>query len=453
MNTAAWKKLLTQISKGYVVPVIGNRLLVDKDGASLQRKIAEKLLAYYSLPVDPPLALFHELNDAVSRLRLKTGTNLEDLYIDIDGVIGELTASDADIPVPIQQLAEIKDFRLFVTLTPDDMLARCLRQYYEVNEIVHSPKLPACEARDLPADWQSRSGQVQLLYLFGKSEPAPVYAIHDEDLLEYAHNVITRGKLVPKGFLNELQDRNLLLIGCNFPDWLSRFFLRVTSQNRLSEISNRKYLIIDELEPGESLACFLRCFCRDTEILSQIPPVAFVADLYQHWQDDQPVLPPRPGEAVPRGAMFFISYSRCTDLPRAERLYQALLAHGVKESEVWFDRKSIEPGNVFRRRILDGIWSCSYFIPLLSVSANTRKEAFVFGEWREANERKQYMKCEFIIPVVVDADFDPMRYTADDIVQEWKQLDFGHAPDGVPDARTTEKLRALVREARRGKEN
>ena len=95
---------------------------------------------------------------------------------------------------------------------------------------MHSPKLQTIsEGNDLPQDWSERRGDVQLLYLLGKSSPAANFAIHDEDVLEYAHNVIARGS-VPNVFIGELQQRNLLLIGCNFPDWLSRFFLRATRQ-------------------------------------------------------------------------------------------------------------------------------------------------------------------------------------------------------------------------------
>ena len=84
-----------------------------------------------------------------------------------------------------------------MTLTPDDLLARCLRGRCAVNEIVHSPNLPTSEGKDLPTDWKTRPGEVFLLYLFGKSRSAPMFAIHDEDVLEYAHNLIAHGSQVP----------------------------------------------------------------------------------------------------------------------------------------------------------------------------------------------------------------------------------------------------------------
>jgi len=451
MKDTSWKRLLDQIRDGYIVPVVGPQLLVGADGKiSLQREIAKRLLVKHECELgSQPLPAFHELNAVVSRL--KTETNLQDLYSDVHDAVRELTANDAVIPTPIRQLAQISDFRLFVTLTPDGLLARALRQRCAVNEIVHSPKLPTSEGRDLPPDWHTRAGEVFVLYLFGKLRPAPMFAIHDEDILEYAHNMIARGSQVPKGFLEELQERNLLLIGCNFPDWLSRFFLRVTNKSRLSEKAKREWLI-EQLQPEEGLIGFLRCYSKDTEILSEMPPVDFVAELHARWMAERSAeeqgATPAPAETVSRGAMFFVSYSRSTDLPRAEKFVQALLKLGLAESEVWFDRQAIEPGQDFRNRILDGIRSCRYFLPLLSEGANQREQAFVFREWREANDRRQAMNREFVFPVIVDQDYDPERYTAEP-VRAWANLDFCHAPEGTPDGRTCAKLTKLVREARK----
>jgi len=459
MNEAAWNRLLALIQDGFVVPVVGCRLLVSDEGQhSLQAQIAERLLVLYDLKVDPPLPAFRELNEAVTRLLLKDkdGPKLQDLYVDMHNVIRDVTAApDFVTPLPIRHLAEIADFRLFVTLTPDNLLARSLRRRCAVNEIVHSPRLPTSEAKDLPRDWPQRSGEVQLLYLFGKSRPAPMFAIHDEDILEYAHNVIAHGSNVPTVFLGELQQRNLLLIGCNFPEWLGRFFLRATRLQRFSEQIERHEWLIEQLPPNESLTCFLRSYGKDVEILSDISPVEFIAEMHRRWMathaGGSPTLPIPEEETVPRGTMFFISYSRKTDLPRAEALYQALLELGVSANEVWFDRQTIEPGQDFRQRILEGIQNCRYFLALLSEAANSREEAFVFREWQEANKREPGVNREFLVPVIVAPDYEPERYTARPVLDgNWARLDFGHAPEGVPDARLAKKLRDLVRAARGG---
>ncbi|NMG00796.1 TIR domain-containing protein [Aromatoleum toluolicum] len=461
MNDAAWNRLISQIRDGYVVPVLGPQLLVGPDGReSLQRRVAERLLAMHDCDVDPAdLPPFRELDAAVARLRL-TDASPEELYGDVDAAIQELSATgDAVLPAPLRQLAEITDFRLFVTLTPDGLLARCLRLRGAVNEIVHSPKLPTSESRDLPADWARRAGEVQLLYLFGKARPAQLFAIHDEDVLEYAHNIMSRGSQVPTGFLGELLDRNLLLIGCNFPDWLSRFFLRLTSKDRLSLKAKREWMV-EQQEPESSLSGFLRSYSKGTQIIAQQRPADFVAELYRRWKADQDSRQKDDTETgvgilpradVPSRALFFISYSRATDQARAEAILEALLSLGLAEGEVWFDRQTIEPGNDFADRILDGIRGCRYFLPLLSAAADQRDEAFVFIEWRKANERFQAMNRDFIVPVIVDAEYEPERYTAEP-VRAWGGLDFGHAPEGVPDGRLLAKLKSLVRDARRPRE-
>ena len=44
---------------------------------------------------------------------------------------------------------------------------------------------------------------------------------------------------------SEIRSANMLLIGCHFPDWLSRFLVRVAAPKRLSEQPRRKDFIIE----------------------------------------------------------------------------------------------------------------------------------------------------------------------------------------------------------------
>ncbi len=470
MRDSAWKRLIEKIHEGNVVPVIGSRLLVGADGqSSLQAQIAQRVLKEFDAcrqekgrPPLPaclePLPPFRELSEVIAQLRgIVDAQELQQVpYECVHHAIRDITSTaDFAIPAPIRQLSEIADFRLFVTLTPDDLLARSLRRRCAVREVVHSPNLPTSEGKDLPRDWNETPGEVHVLYLFGKECSSPMFAIHDEDLLEYAHNVITRGSHVPTGFLDELQQRNLLLLGCNFPDWLTRFFLRATNRKRLSERVNQSWMI-EPMQPEESLTRFLEAYSKETEILSQDPPIEFVAELHRRWMaehgarlEDDPDR--KREEQVPPRAMFFLSYSRQTDLVRVEKLYQVLLTLGVTESEVWFDRKTIEPGEDFGRRIIDGIHGCRYFLPLLSRSADRREEGFVFTEWDEATKVNRRMNRSFLLPIIVDVEYEPDKYRQASV---WKwtydKLDFGHAPEGEPNGQLLAKLRDLVRDARRG---
>jgi hypothetical protein len=460
MKDAAWKRLLDQIRDGFVVPIVGCRLLVDAQGKSgLQAQVARKVLAANGLEVEADaLPPFRELNEAVTRLRRNNPEKWQDYYGDVDDALREVAgADDFIVPAPIRDLAEIDGFRLLVTLTPDDLLARSLRKSRQVNEIVHAPKQTTGWGKDLPSDWIERRDQVQLLYLLGKSSSTPVFAIHDEDVLEYAHNVISRGSHVPNAFIGELQQRNLLLIGCNFPDWLSRFFLRATRQNRLDlQGDRRREWLVEPPKPEESLIRFLQSYSKDTQVLSDSEPVDFVTELHQRWMaayraQSGPPIAPTPG-STPGQAKFFISYSRETDLKRAEALFKALIDLGASKEEIWFDGLSIDPGEDLDTRIKRVIDRCRHFLPLLSHAADQREEGYVFKEWNWANARWEMVNREdFIVPIVVDADCNPELYKARQVLKgKWTDVLFGHAPEGVPDHQLSGKLKDLVSQMRSG---
>lgn len=451
-----WNRLLKSIEEGQVVPVIGSQLLTfgpENSRQTLQRRAAEQLLGLRD--EDPEkicLSPGRELHDAVSYLKSRADVNLQDLYGDISDALDALVSGPGfQMPAALRQIAAISDFRLLVTLSPDPLLAKAIRSRSAVNEVIHSPYLPTSEAGDLPQDWLRRSGESYLLYLFGKAKSTPVFAIHDEDVLEYAHNLFTRGSNVPGRFLGELQQRNLLLIGCNFPDWLSRFFMRLTNQTRLADKKTRAWLVEDDRhQPG--LTSFFKGFSRETEFLSDVSPEAFVAELHRRWLARRTPNEEKAEDSVkaPGSTLFFISYSRATDLPAAQKLFESLRQQGVGENEIWFDRNAIEPGQDFQNSILDGIRGCRYFLPLISAAADRFDEKFFRREWKQAIDRSGAIAGrDFVVPLIVDSDYDPLAYKR--VPRDWTEhIDFGHAPAGVPDPRTRNRLNQLIRDERRG---
>ena len=453
MTDADWDELLGSMSEGMVVPVVGARLLLEADGrSSLQTRVAERLLAANG--VSPPaggLPPFREVMEAVTLLK-DLGKDVQRLYNPIHQALEDLRRQGLPVPRPMEQLAEITDFRLIVTLTPDDLLKQALEgRSRSVNEIVHSPKLPTDQGSDLPGDWARLGGPVQLLYLFGKSRANPLYAIHDEDMLEYAHNIIVGGSNTPKAFLGALQDRSLLLVGCNFPEWMSRFMLRATRKGRLADQRGVQGWLVEPLGHEDPVTKFLGKYSPATSVLSSVGPAQFVDELHRRWMERQmPAGPESSTNAarptMPASAMFFISYSRQTDLARAVRLFESLRGLGVTESEIWFDRKSLDPGVDFEQRIYDGIRRCRYFLPLISRAATDREEAWVFREWSDATKRLDGLNRPFLVPLVVDTDFQPEAYQQPSVVN-WRErkINLGHAPEGALDAQAVYYLTKLVR--------
>lgn len=452
-----WNRLLKAIEEGQVVPIVGSQLLTWEDQnipQSLQQRVAKRVLEFNNFDTTSiNLTPHRELHEAVTLL--KSTVNLQDLYGDIaDALDAVIKEPNFKLPGSIEKLAAISSFKLLVTLTSDTLLAQALRKRVAVNEIVHSPNLPTSEAGDLAVDWLKKPGEVNLLYLFGKAKSTPVFAIHDEDTLEYAHNLLSRGSNVPLRFVGELQQRGLLFIGSNFPDWLSRFLLRLTNQTRLADKKTRAWLVEDG-NIREELALFLNGFSRETEIISELSPQAFIDELYSRWlvrnsptaASDSAKQNQAPD---PLSVAFFISYSRATDLPAAEQLYQTMREQGLAENEIWFDRTAIEPGGDFQKLIFEGIHSCRYFLPLISKAADSFDEKFFYREWNAAIDRSKGISGrEFVVPIILDEEYNPQGYAR--VPQDWSDsIDFGHAPGGVADARTRQHLTKLIRELRRG---
>jgi TIR domain/SIR2-like domain len=467
MKDKDWRRLLEQMRNGLVVPVIGSRLLVDAQGVPLSARVAQIVIDEAELDINPKsLPPFRELNELVTRLKAQrvAPVELQALYGDVDAALRRLEAEGLEVPTPLRQLAAITDFPLMVTVSHDGLLARALGDAGRgVNEVVHSPKLPTSEGADLPLDWQEHEGVVQVLYLFGKARPTPLFAIHDEDVLEYAHNIIADGSHAPTAFLGALRDRSLLIVGCNFPDWLSRFVLRATRKGRLADPKGGREWLVEGLGQEDPFVGFLGNYSPETEALD-VDPVQFVDELYQRWIAEQKPAVATNGTAgvavaavapaplpSPDSKMFFISYSRTTDLAHAQALKDALMQQlSVGADEIWFDRETLEPGDIYTQRILDGIRSCRYFVPLVSRAATGREKAFVFREWDEATQQLPEMNRKYLLPLVVDADNHPETYQQPSVVA-WRErkINFWHAPSGLPDESALKSLRELVRDARR----
>ncbi len=134
-----------------------------------------------------------------------------------------------------------------------------------------------------------------------------------------------------KRFYSELCTQNLLLIGCNFADWLSRLFIRLSNNQRLAENRSNREFLIEESSASGNLTLFRERFSPDTWAL---PGRAreFVAELARRRQAKYPRSAPRPEVPSPRprsGEAFFISYSR-TDLAAASRFYADLQDIGIE---------------------------------------------------------------------------------------------------------------------------
>lgn len=229
--------LLGHIRHQRLVPIVGPDVCVVDIGGGAEQTlttlIGQRLVEQFGLRVSPGPTT---MDDAVVALlredRERVGI---ELYQAIDDIVADLD------PVPgtaLRDLAAIEDLTLFVSTTPDRLLARALDAVRFqgrglVREISFSPSASS-ESQVVNA----RAGEptdTVVFSLFGQTAPMQSYAIHDEDKLEFLHKLISQAVVIPNWLKDALTRRPMLFIGCEIRDWMGRFLLRLQSDTRLSE--------------------------------------------------------------------------------------------------------------------------------------------------------------------------------------------------------------------------
>jgi hypothetical protein len=447
-----WDDILAHLKQGVLIPIVGPEILRVEDGGratTLSRLIGERLAGRYKLPgwTDDST-----LNDAVRAYIAANGRErAERLYRVVNDIVGEIGSVPPDA---LKRLAAIRDLRLFVSTTFDSLLARALNQVRfagepRTRELWFSPNQSTDEQQK---NARPPAGHEAVVFkLFGEVSSTPQYALHEEDVLEWLHALLTEQARLPEWLAHQLKQQPLLFVGCEISDWLGRFFVRLASAHRLS-LTNKQFFIVGTATARyPSLKDFFVTHCGATTVqVLEVDPTEFVAELHQRWQQRNPQASvdgsADSASPAPHGTIF-ISYVR-EDAANARRLADAIARLG---GDVWLDERRLQPGDRWEDEILTSIRrEVRLFIPVVSQHTETRDEGYVFKEWREAVARSMGIpRRRFIVPIVVDAEYDgnPTRYRQ--VPKEFLDFNFGRAPAGEPDqqlvATLTEEIRAMRR--------
>jgi hypothetical protein len=378
-----------------------------------------------------PLPAEGPLNHVISRY-LQTGGRREEIYPRLRSIMKEAAL---DVPRPLRQLAGIADFTLFVTTTFDSLLERAIneaRPATPARAIIYSPN----SLQDLPCEARKLAGPT-VFHLLGRLSATPDYVITEEDTLEFLCEMQSEAKR-PQLLFDALKNNHLLLLGCGFPDWLARFFIRLAKGGRLSGQRDWREIIADQTTRQDpNLVLFLQNFSYHTQVFTQGDAVEFVEELSRRYTARRPPAPidaPRPvgpavaGPDMPAGAVF-LSYAS-QDLPAVQRLADCLTAAGV---QVWFDKRQLEAGDLYDAKIRRNIKACSLFVPVVSASTQERLEGYFRLEWRLAAERAMQIAdtVPFILPITID-DTDPQEALVPEAFQrsQWSPLPAGEIAPG-----------------------
>lgn len=413
MEDYFWDDLLDYIEEGTVIPIVGRELVTVPAGDGemlLEQHVARQLVERLRLPAD---ALPEDFSlDAVVGEFLADRGRKEELYPRIRSLLRK-----AEFPPSprLLDLARIKHFDLFVTITFDSLLVDAINTERfggnaKTEEIVYSPN----DVQDLRIEKKGLDRPV-VFHLLGKLSASPDYTICDDDMLEFLHALQTDSRR-PHLLFDELKNNHLLILGCSFANWLTRFFIRMAKNQPLSLRRDRMEVLVDSRATQSSdLVMFLDHFSYNTKVIPGTPD-DFVVELTRRWLDRYPegqepvatadVQTRADAKQMEAGAIF-ISYAS-DDLAAAEQIKSVLEAAGL---DVWFDKRQLEPGDDWDQKIRRNIANCSLFLPIVSQATEDRLEGYFRREWAWAVDRAVGIAEEvpFIIPVTVD---DTPAYTA-----------------------------------------
>jgi hypothetical protein len=444
-----WDDILGHLRQRVLVPLVGTELVTASDGTrdlTLSQLLGRRLAEKYKLTLPSDAA---DLDDVVRTFFALRGREESDrLYRVVNDLL--LDANPAT-PQSLKKLAAITDLRLFVSTTFDSLLTHAIDEVRFTGarrtcELWFAPNQATLEQQD---NARRPSADLPVVFkLFGTASSTPQYALHDEDVLEWLHALLTDTARLPEWIGDELRDNPLLFVGCRMHDWLGRFLLRMASSTRLATANKQFFIVGSSVGREPLLTQFLETYCGATRVqIYETDPAAFVAELHERWRARNPQ-PERAAETAPaaRGSIF-ISYVR-EDAAAARALCDGITALG---GDVWFDERRLQPGDDWEEEILTSIrHDILLFVPLISKETEARDEGYVFREWAEALKRSEsILRRRFIVPVVIDPDYDGNASRYHQVQEGMRRFQFGHAPGGHPDASLaatlTEEIRAMRR--------
>lgn len=380
ISEAGWDQLFEQIKEGNVVPIIGEELLKIKVGDKtiplydfIIQKLADKLEVDYS-----------ENNNFT---KLSTGANISkwkelrtNIYIETAKILEE---NSFELPVHLKKLFEIKEFKLILSTTFDNLGYRTLEESID-KENIDSVYYEKGKIKDITI-----TGKTILYQMFGKAKKSTrSFVLNEDDLIDYLHQWMN-DNYAPINLMNNLKQKYLLVIGCNYPNWLFRFFLHSIQSPNLSPAStfeeNKEY--IAGYNTDEELTSFL--FRVGAYYEDDIEK--FIDELMERYRalEDKKIIKNE----------VFLSYAS-EDINSAKKIKERFDKENIG---VWFDKDDLEDGDIFDEKIKSNIKSSKIFVPVLSKNVLTKQGRYFKKEWSlGVDVAREHFGQRFIFPIIID---------------------------------------------------
>lgn len=409
-----WELLLEAIDGKRVIPIIGDDFFyLVEDGEEIDVK--DYLICNLSqkFNVKEPSTDFSTIADAIElenfmNKKIRFVNIQTDIYYEINQLLQSKTIF---VKESLHKLLSLNKFPLILTTSFIPGLEQLFSQ--SGCECV-SLSYDKTADSDLNASVKSTSG-VLIYYLFGKcSKIKKSYMVTEEDLLEYIHLWHEQDARPPK-LTKYLANKFLLVLGCNYPNWLFRFFwhsirnfsLAPSDQtDRIMEMM-QAIVSVDKVKEDADLHRFLSRI--HTSIYSNSRD--FINELTEHWDsyskgksedesfDETHIVQAPNSDDID----VFISYAN-EDKNAARHLSEILRKLGAN---IWFDDRELILSEKYEAEIRSAIARAKRFMPVLSATTLIEKPRFFRKEWAIAHSvMDDRFGLPFFAPIIVD-DSDP----------------------------------------------
>jgi hypothetical protein len=434
-----WKVILDELKEGDLVPVIGPELLqIPMDGKLMPYRLwlAEELARELGIAGDGLDGYLHPVEEVMLRFYKQGDIRSIRPYQVVKALI---SGKEFPVPEPLRKLARIRKFRFFLTTIYEPFLEMAVKEAWGINDqqirilennltkqpddITKFTQRTALQQFDprYIENLYNNSAPPTIYYLYGRPSRIKSYALSEDDVLE-AVLMLESGNYQPDELINFLSGKRLLILGCNFPNWLARFFISLTSPDPKNPAVQPVFVMSDSVcLIDRNLTDYLKRI--DAQVVLNDTVETFVDQLYDLWVKQSGSHSGDDPWNLFEKRSVFISYAS-EDREAAECLYQEIRSIGLP---VWLDKKALVPGEGWLAGIESNLRNCSVFIPLISpASLEADANRFYRREWNIASNLVGEGIEILILPVQVSS----IPRESDQVPEAFRKLHWIDAPGG-----------------------
>ncbi len=382
-----WDELMEFISDKNLTPVIGREMYKYEEAGklvSIDNYLCTQLLLSFKVGDYPAASLADAIDHLVNKMAIKP----MDIIRRLKSIV-----KDVSFPFPLlTALLSVDHLDYFINTTVYNNVLE--KKIYETRREAATSINFSINQSFTDCENLEKLSEPFVFNVFGSLLHTVDPALSEDDMLEYVSHF--REKMsVATNIINALKNKNLLIMGCSFPDWMNRFVLRLLSNEPMHDWGTRRTIILVN-DPSDFRQKQVEALKKYDVVTYEGDTNDFVQELARQWKQKNP--------DANKKKTIFLSYTT-QDRDAVETLKRTI--ENIGNVSCWYDKREIAAGDDFKREIAKGIKSADLFIPLISSNSLLHKDGYVQQEWFTADNVNTFRKIEgnldkYLMPIVID---------------------------------------------------